>query len=70
MSFENIVGKGKMVVISIFPFPTMFSILLSAEIITLVTFDLLPANAFSLFQFMILLFGKQLTFYQTIPDFQ
>ena len=58
--FENIVGKEKLLVQAISPFPTMFSTLSKTEIIIFVTFNLLSANAFSLVLSKILLAGNGL----------
>ena len=42
------------------PFPTLFSTLSGTEITILTTFDLPPADAFSLIETKVLLFGKVL----------
>ena len=63
MPFENIV------VISMLPFPTMFSRLSKTEIIILTNLNLLSANALSLDQCRILLFGKELRVKQIILIF-
>ena len=60
-TFENIVGKKKMLVISIFLFfPTIFSTLSKKEVIDLAMLDLLSLNAFNLVKADILLFDKEL----------
>ena len=47
------------------PYPTGFSVLSKRETIILATFHLLSANDFSLDGSKILLFGKELTLYET-----
>ena len=54
--------KEKMLVTRIFSFPTMFLTLLNTNLNFWVTFILLSANDFNLYQSKILLFGKELNF--------
>ena len=59
-AFENIVGKKKMLVTSIFSFSHSVFFLSQANFNFSVTFILSSANAFNLDQFKNLLFGKEL----------
>ena len=63
--FENIVLKEENA--AIFSFPTLFSILHKTNFNCWVTFILLSANVVSLDWSKIFLFGRELTFYHTIP---
>ena len=62
-------GKEKLLVQAISPFPTMFSTLSKTEIIIFVTFNLSSANALNLVRPKILSCGKGLILYQTNPVF-
>ena len=64
---DNIVGKQKMLVTSIFSFPTMFSEVLKQ--ISDFQMHLLSANVFNLNQSKNWLLGKELTLSQTSPCF-
>ena len=69
-SFENIVGKGKkMLVTSIFSFSQNIFNPSKTEIFTLVTPFLSSAHASNLAESQILSFGKDLTLYHTILTF-
>ena len=59
-AFENIVGKGEILVTSILPFPTMFSTLPCTNFSFSFIFILLPANAFNFGWSKILLSGQEL----------
>ena len=64
---ENIVGKNKMLA-AFSSFPTMFSTLLTTEIIILERFNVSSANALNLTQTKNLSFGKESAFYNTIQS--
>ena len=59
-AFENIASKREELVISISPFPTMFSTLPKANLNISVSFILLSVKAFNLKQSKMLSFGKKL----------
>ena len=60
-AFENIMGKEKILVTSISPFPTVFSAFRKTNFRVSVTLILLSANVFNLDWLKDLLFGKELS---------